>query len=348
MQAKKLLVMIALLSLGFSSCSKNNSGSGGGTTSPPTTPPTTPPTNPPAFTPLITLPPGWKPATSYMTTFPQGIQLFQFDSIYNNQRIKAFCLAYDSRNTTFEFKPVLSATAKTPTTFFSEEQGGATYACINGGYFGGNQSYSLVKYNNTVLAPNIKALTRTFNGANTSYFPTRAAFGISSTGTPSVAWIYHVGSGNDLIYSYPSPSPNTLGLPPQPVPDANFPMGGSAWNTTSAIGGSPVLIKNNEVRVSDAEELIDINNGSSRPRSAIGYLSNGMVLLLAVEGDNAPDYPGINLANLAALLKALGCTEAINLDGGGSTSMVVSGTRTVRPSNGTERAVPSVVIIKRK
>lgn len=344
MQAKKLLVLIALLSLGFSSCSKDNSGSGGGGT---TNPPVTPPVNPPAFTPLITLPPGWKPATSYMTTFPQGIQLFQFDSIYNNQRIKAFCLVYDSRNTTFEFKPVLSNTAKTPTSFYTEEQG-TTYACINGGYFGGNQSYSLVKYNNTVFSANIKTLTRSFNGANTSYFPTRAAFGITSTGAPSVAWIYHISSGNDLIYSYPSPSPNALGLPPQPVPDANFPVGGSVWNTTSAIGGSPVLIKNNEVRVSDAEELIDINNGSSRPRSAIGYLSNGMVLLLAVEGDNAPDYPGINLVNLAALLKTLGCTEAINLDGGGSTSMIVSGTRTVRPSNGTERAVPSVVLIKRK
>ncbi|MFZ9718483.1 MAG: phosphodiester glycosidase family protein, partial [Chitinophagaceae bacterium] len=228
------------------------------------------------------------------------------------------------------------------------EEPGVTLACINGGYFGGNQSYSLVKYNNTVFSANIKALTRSFNGSNTSYFPTRAAFGVSSTGAPSVAWVYHVGSGNDLIYSYPSPSPNALGLPPQPVPDANFPAGGTQWNTVSAIGGSPVLIKNDQIRISDAEELIDINNTSSRPRSAIGYQSNGMVLMLAVEGDNAPDYPGINLANLAALLKALGCTEAINLDGGGSTSLVVSGTRTVRPSNGTERAVPSVVLIKRK
>lgn len=344
MQAKKLLVLFVFLSLGVSSCSKDNSGSGGGGT---TNPPVTPPVNPPAFTPLITLPPGWKPATSYMTTFPQGIQLFQFDSIYNNQRIKAFCLVYNSRSTILEFKPVLSATAKTPTAFYNEEQG-VTYACINGGFFSGAQSVSLVEYNNTVFSANIKALSRTFNGVSTSYFPTRAAFGITSTGAPSVAWIYHVGSGNDLIYSYPAPSPNALGVAPQPVPDANFPAGGTPWNVTAAIGGAPVLIKNNEIRISDAEELIDINNNSSRPRSAIGYHSNGMVLLLAVEGDNPPDYPGINLANLAALLKSLGCTEAINLDGGGSTSMVVSGTRTVRPSNGTERAVPSVVLIKQK
>jgi exopolysaccharide biosynthesis protein len=78
-------------------------------------------------------------------------------------------------------------------------------------------------------------------------------------------------------------------------------------------------------------------------------LSNGIVLILAVEGDNAPNYPGINLTDLASLLKTLGCTEALNLDGGGSTSLVVNNTKTVRPGdNGVERPVVSAVLIKRK
>jgi Phosphodiester glycosidase len=206
-----------------------------------------------------------------------------------------------------------------------------------------------VKYNNVVSSPNITTLTRLYNGNNTSYYPTRAAFGFSSTGTPSIAWIYNVGTGNDLIYSYPSPSPNILNSAPQPQPTETFPAGGVVWNTTAAIGGSPVLIKNNNIQITDAEELISINNTTSRPRSAIGYLSNGIVLLLAVEGDNPPNYPGINLADLASLLKNLGCFEAINLDGGGSTSMIVNNTKTVRPGdNAVERPVVSALLIKRR
>lgn len=336
---KNRIVAILTLVLVLNGCSKKSNP-------PANNPPVVTP--PVTVTPIISLPPGWKLSTGYMSGFPAGIQLFSFDSIFNTQKIKAFCLAYDSKSTGFEFKPVLSATAKTPSQFYAEEPG-LTLACINGGYFSGNQSFSLVKYNNTVSSPNIKSLTRVFNGNNTSYYPTRGAFGIASTGAPSVAWIYNVGGGNDLIYSYPAPSPNVLNSAPQPQPTETFPSGGTVWNTTAAIGGSPVLIKNNNIQITDAEELISINNTTSRPRSAIGYLSNGIVLILAVEGDNAPNYPGINLADLAALLKSLGCTEALNLDGGGSTSLIVNNTKTVRPGdNGVERPVVSAVLIKRK
>lgn len=308
------------------------------------------PTPPPVGTNLITLPAGWKVSPTFGTSFPAGIQVYQFDSTFQGQTIKAFCLAYDSKNINFEFKPVVAATATTPTNFYNAESGISTvYACINGGFYGGNQSYSLVKYNNAVSSANIKAVTRSFNGTNTSYFPTRAAFGVSSTGEPSVAWIYNVGTGNDLIYSYPAASPNALNTAPQAVPSATFPAGGSIWSTNSAIGGSPMLLKANTVNITDAAELIDINNTTSRPRSGIGYNANGIVLIVAVEGDNPSTYSGINLANFAALLKSLSCTDAINLDGGGSTSMVIGGSRTVRPGdNGVERPVVSAVIIKRR
>jgi exopolysaccharide biosynthesis protein len=72
--------------------------------------------------------------------------------------------------------------------------------------------------------------------------------------------------------------------------------------------------------------------------------------VLAVEGDNtSAGYAGLNLAELAAMLKDLSCTNAINLDGGGSTSMVVGNQLLVRPGdNGVERPVVSAVVIKQK
>ena len=333
----KTLLSFVILVLA-AACTKS-----GGTNPPP--PPTPPPTPPPVVTPLISLPPGWKLNSSYTATFPNNVQLYTFDSLFGGRQTRAFCFAYESSNTTLEFKPVLSATARTPGQFFQAEPG-VVYACINGGYFGSNQSYSLVKYNNTVSAPNIKSLSRPFG----HYFPTRSAFGVSATGVPSAAWIYHIGSGNDNIFSYPAPSPNDVDQPPLQTPDANFPAGGSAWNTVSAIGGSPMLVYNNEIKITDKEELIVIDNNSARPRSAIGHTGNGIVLILAVQGDNhIAGYPGLSLPELAAMMKGLGCSYAMNLDGGGSTSLLIGGAQTVKPSaSGTERAVVSVLMIKKK
>lgn len=94
----------------------------------------------------MTLPKGWKLASTLSASFPSGIELYYYDSIYAGRNTKMYCLAYDSKNTNIEFKPVLSTIAKKPSDFFKEETG-VVYACINGGYFGANQSFSLVKYN---------------------------------------------------------------------------------------------------------------------------------------------------------------------------------------------------------
>lgn len=339
------LFSIALIaSLFVTACSKdsgsgsggNNNGSGGGGT-------------PTPVVPIVSLPPGWKYNASYGSAFPNGIQTFSFDTIFNGHTVKAYCLAYDSKLGLFDFKPVLATTAKKVSEFVSQEPG-IVFGGINGGFFGGNSSYSLVKYNNQLSAPNIKSVNRTYNGVSTPYFPTRAAFGIQSNGAPTTAWIYHVGAGNDNIYSYPAPSPNVDGAAPQPVPTETNPAGGTPWTVPTAIGGSPMLLRGGQVNISDVAELISINNTSYRPRSAVGYTANGIVLLLAVEGDNATaGYPGVDLSELANMLKQLNCTDAINLDGGGSTSLVISGRLTVRPGDaGVERPVVSAVLIKQK
>ena len=140
--------------------------------------------------------------------FPTGIQAFTFDTIFNGRTLKAFCVALDYSTGRFDFKPVQSSTPRTPSQFAAAETG-LVYVAINGGYYGGNQSYSLVKYNNVVSAPNIKAVTRTYIGSSTSYYPTRAAFGITSTGAPTTAWIYSC-----LLYTSPSPRDGLLSRMP--------------------------------------------------------------------------------------------------------------------------------------
>lgn len=91
-----------------------------------------------------------------------------------------------------------------------------------------------------------------------------------------------------------------------------------------AVGGGPRLVRSG--RISHESEAVGFNWGlrSSRlPRSAVGLTARGELLLVAVE--SGPRAPGLTLPGLAALMKRLGCREAINLDGGSASQLWASG-----------------------
>ena len=297
-------------------------------------------------TPLISLSSSWKKTVHLMANFPTGIQVYQNVTPINGKALAAYCVVFDPK-LNIELKPVLATANKKVTDFYNEETA-TKYACINGGFFGTNASYSLSMYKGIVDAINIKSLTRPYNSVNTTYYPTRGAFGISEAGAPDVAWVYNVGTGNGTLYSYPAPALNLLNTAPLAVPSATFPSGGSVWNVKTAIGGSPVLIKNNTINITDDAELIVIDNTSSRARSAIGYTQDNKIVLLAIEGGNSSGGVGLTLAELAQLMKNMGCVGALNLDGGGSTTFTINGKQTVKPSDGTERGVMTALLVKAK
>lgn len=297
-------------------------------------------------TPLIKLPASWKKVVRLMSDFPNGIQVYENRTPVNTKAVVAYAVIFDLKSN-LELKPVLATANKKVSDFYNEEAG-AKFACINGGFFGTNASYSLSMYNGIVDAINIKSLSRPYNSVSTAYYPTRGAFGISETGVPDISWVYHVGAGNGTLYAYPSPAPNILNAAPMAVPSATYPSGGAIWNVKTAIGGSPVLIKNNVINITDAEELIVIDNTSSRARSAIGFTSDHKVVLLAIEGNNSAGGAGLNLAEVAQMMKDMGCVGAMNLDGGGSTALTVNGKQTVKPSDGTERGVMTALLVKGK
>ena len=65
-----------------------------------------------------------------------------------------------------------------------------------------------------------------------------------------------------------------------------------------------------------------INNLDRDPRTAIGYTSDGIVWVFAVDGRHKGT-EGMTYGEMASIFKSLGCTAAVNLDGGGSTEMVI-------------------------
>ncbi len=82
------------------------------------------------------------------------------------------------------------------------------------------------------------------------------------------------------------------------------------------------------------------------PRTALGVLADGRVLLVTVDGRQPYHSLGMNLLELAMLLLQLGVTDALNLDGGGSTTLVVGGSVVNLPSDEAgERPVSDVLLV---
>jgi len=80
------------------------------------------------------------------------------------------------------------------------------------------------------------------------------------------------------------------------------------------------------------------------PRTAVGLTKEGKVLLLTVDGRNSHSV-GCTFEELASWLIELGAQEAMALDGGGSTTMLVEGKVVNEPSDGTERRINNALLV---
>ena len=96
------------------------------------------------------------------------------------------------------------------------------------------------------------------------------------------------------------------------------------------ISGGPFLVRNGEVYVDMTEEKLTAIGGRN-PRTAIGYTKNNNLILITADGREGSSI-GLTLVELANLMKQLGCVNAMNLDGGGSTVMYVNGQVVNRPA----------------
>ena len=114
------------------------------------------------------------------------------------------------------------------------------------------------------------------------------------------------------------------------------------------IGGGPLLLEKGEINVRSREEAMapDIAYGRA-PRTGIGVKADGTVILMVVDGRSQYS-AGMTLKEFAQYLKRFGAVSAVNLDGGGSSEMVLDGRVMNRPSDGAERPVSIGLGIFRK
>ncbi len=114
------------------------------------------------------------------------------------------------------------------------------------------------------------------------------------------------------------------------------------------LGAGPKLVTAGRVDVTDVrEKMIPTFATDLHPRTAIASLADGRALLVVADGRRSPERVGLALEDLAKVLIELGAVDAINLDGGGSSAMVVKGTLVNFPSDAAgERPVSDAIVVR--
>ena len=107
-----------------------------------------------------------------------------------------------------------------------------------------------------------------------------------------------------------------------------------------AIGGSHLLVQDGRAALGTCSGAICAPN----PRTGIGLTADGRIVLVVVDGRQRPS-TGMSLPAFASFFVRLGAVSAMNLDGGGSSTMVVKGQVVNRPSDGFERSVPNALLV---
>src|SRR5262249_4161789 len=95
------------------------------------------------------------------------------------------------------------------------------------------------------------------------------------------------------------------------------------FHPKEAVGGRPALLRDSVVLGAVDTSGQASFNGGRNPRTAAGIARRGTrLILVVVDGRQMPYSDGMSLRELANLMRALGARDAINLDGGGSSTLV--------------------------
>jgi len=117
-------------------------------------------------------------------------------------------------------------------------------------------------------------------------------------------------------------------VPLLPDPDGEW---GKAQFMSSA---GPLLLWNGtRLAEPEKESISAVFYLARHPRTAVGAKKDGTLLLVTVDGRRPEESVGMSIPELTDLMLELGCTSAVNLDGGGSTTMVIGDQIVNQPSS---------------
>ena len=308
----------------------------------------------------------WVNADADFSPLPAGFHVFKSTSTLDDKPFAAFYAIADIKNKRLQFTTDTTLKRRlTPAQFF--QKNGQPLLVVNSTFFSfaTHQNLNVVIKNKKTVAFNIHTIP--LKGKDTFQYrhPYGSALGISKKRKADVAWLY-----TDSLLKFPYALQQVADAVKDSV--SAFPFKNAKlynaetgynkvagikkrkpvltkWKMKTAVGGGPVLLQNGQIKITNNEELKfggkAIND--QHPRTVMGYTKDDKLIVMVVQGRSPGISDGASLVQVAALMKNLGCVEALNLDGGGSSCMLINGKQTITPSDkGLQRAIPAVFIIQ--
>lgn len=293
----------------------------------------------------------WVNVDSLFQPLPTSVHVYRTTDLLGGKPNIAYYVSVDLKDKQLDLTTAIGEGKRyTPTQYF-ERSGKQPLLVMNTTFFEfvHNSNLNIVMNEGKMLSYQQHSLAGRGKDTLTYRHPFGSAIGINKKRRADVAWLY-----TDTALRLPYASQQPISFFKDSIADhtsAFMLQKGEfkKWKMKTAVGGGPVLVQQGEVKITNNQEIKFAGKAidDKHPRSAMGYTADGKLIFLAIEGRFPGKAEGANLTQTALLLKGIGCIEALNLDGGGSSCLLINGKETIQPSDkGGQRPVPAVFMVK--
>ena len=296
---------------------------------------------------LLTAQVHWKNVDSLYGPLPPTVHVFYTNDSIDGKPNIAYYLSAQLKDKSIGFTTQIGKGKRfTPTQYFEAEDKPLVVVNCTFFEFVHNSNLNLVINDGKILAYNNGSIVGRGKDTFTYRHTLNSAIGITKKRKADVAWLL-------TDSSFKIPFASQVAVEPTKDSSAKFHYNTSAlskWKMQVAVGGGPVLLQHGNILISNNQEMkFGGKQGltDKHPRTSMGYTNNGQLIIMVIQGRFPGIAEGVNLIQEAQLLKDIGCTEALNLDGGGSSCLLVNGKPTIKVSDKEgQRPVPAVFMIK--
>ncbi len=305
----------------------------------------------------------WVNVSADYAPLPSSLQVFKTTDSLDGKPFIAYYVKAKLKNRKLNFTVDTTLGRRLPPTQFYEKND-KPLLVVNTTFFSfeTNQNLNVVIKDGKLVGYNIHTIP--MRGKDTFQYrhPIGSALGISKKRNADVAWIF-----TDSVLKYPYAAQFEHSIIKDSIDHINVDDIKNTyysymhskklrpkfrkWKMRTAIGGGPVLLQHGRIYITNEQELKFTGKAinDKHPRTCMGYTSDGYLIIMVIQGRFPGVAEGATLEQQAKLLIELGCIEALNLDGGGSSCMLINGKETIKPSSkGVQRPVPAVFIINNK
>jgi exopolysaccharide biosynthesis protein len=292
----------------------------------------------------------WKNVDSLFQPLPASVHVYMTNDATEGKANIAYYVSAELKDKALNFTTqVGNGKRYTPDQYYAQEQKPLLVMNTTFFEFEHNSNLNVVIKDGKLLAYQVHSLAGKGKDTLTYRHSFGSAIGIDKKRKADVAWLYtdstdvNAFATQKVINHFKdSVARHTK---KEMLSNGNF----SKWKMQTAVGGGPVLVQNAEVQITNDEEIKFAGKAinDKHPRSAMGYTADGKLIFMIIEGRFPGKAEGATLTQEAQMLKQVGCVEALNLDGGGSSCLLINGKQTITPSDKEgQRPVPAVFLIK--